>query len=142
MRCSVCIFSEPAKSEIVKAIFKGAAGKYKKYAKELIKLDEKHRGALGHRSMGKLNHVAPWPVGTSGRALKYFKKAVEIDGSFLYSRYYLGLLYFKKDKFGPAKKEFNIVLTGEPHPNETHFIAAYKEDARKYLEKIKKEEED
>ncbi|MCK4761270.1 MAG: hypothetical protein KAW12_03660 [Candidatus Aminicenantes bacterium] len=127
---------------IVKAIFKGAAGKYKKYAKELIKIDEKHEAALGYRSLGKLNDVAPWPVGTSGRALKYFKKAIKIDSSSLFAHYYLGTLYFKKDKFNLAKKEFNMVLTGQPNPGEKHFIASFKEAAQEYLEKIKKEEED
>ena len=84
---------------IIKAIFKGAAGHYKNLANELIAIDDKFDGALGYRSLGKLYEVAPWPVGSSRKALKYFQKAVEADYGVLYSHYYLGVLYFKKGNF-------------------------------------------
>jgi tetratricopeptide (TPR) repeat protein len=121
---------------ILKAIFKGAAGKYKSLARKLIELDEKYEGGLGYRSLGKLYHVAPWPVGSKNKALKWFKKAVEIDNSSLYAHYYLGLIYFDKDKYDLADKELMFVLTKEPPDYEKHFIKAYKDSAREYIQKV------
>ncbi|MCK4835554.1 MAG: tetratricopeptide repeat protein [Candidatus Aminicenantes bacterium] len=121
---------------IVRAIFKGAAGHYKHLANRLIEIDDKFDGALGYRSLGKLYEVSPWPVGSSRKALKYFKKAVDTDNSLLYSHYYLGLIYFDKGKYDLAKKEFEIVVTNSPHIGEKHFIAPYKERAQRYLTKI------
>ncbi|MCP5053428.1 MAG: hypothetical protein GY940_40055 [bacterium] len=127
---------------IFKAIFKGAAGHYKDLARQLIKLDDTYMGGIGYRSLGKLYHVAPWPVGSKNKALKWFKKALETDSSFLYTHYYLGLIYLKKDKSDLADKEFMYVLTNEPNPLETHFIQAYKESARHYIQEVAKEKQD
>jgi tetratricopeptide (TPR) repeat protein len=121
---------------IVKAIFKGAAGRYKDLANRLIVIDDAFDGALGYRSLGKFYEVAPWPAGSSRKALKYFKKAVDTDNSILYSHYYLGLLYFNKEKYDLAKKEFEIVTQKPPHIGEQHYIAAYIERARQYLSEI------
>lgn len=123
---------------IVKAIFKGAAGHYKDLCNQLIKLDDKHLGALGYRALGKFYHMAPWPVGSSGKALKYFKKAVATDNSVLGSHYYMGLIYFDKDKYDLAKKEFTFVVEKPPCDHEKHYIAPYKKEAKKYLQKIAK----
>jgi len=127
---------------IVKAIFKGAAGRYKKLARELIAVDDKHLGALGYRMMGKLYHVAPWPVGSSRKALKFFKKAVEADNTVLYSHYYLGELLFDKDKYDLAEKEFKFVVENEPASHEKHLMEAYKKEAGNYLTKIAKKKRD
>jgi len=121
---------------IFKAIFKGAAGHYKDLAKELIKLDEKHLGGLGYRSLGRLYHVAPWPVGSSKKALKYFHKAASIDKTVLESHYFLGFIYFDKDKYDIAKEEFTYVVENPPCDDEKHYIEEYKKEAEKYLQKI------
>lgn len=121
---------------IIKAVFKGAAGRYKDLANKLIKIDDKYDGALGYRSLGKLYEVAPWPVGSSRKALKCFKQAVEADNAMLYSHYYLGLLYFDKDEYNLAKREFTYVVENPPCASETHFIETYIAEARKYLKKI------
>lgn len=121
---------------ILKAIFKGAAGRYKDLANQLIEIDEKYDGALGYRSLGKLYEMAPWPVGSSRKALGCFQKAVIADNSMLYSHYYLGVLYFKKDKYDLAKREFTFVVENPPSPSETHFIELYIAEARNYLKKI------
>lgn len=123
---------------IVKAIFKGSAGHYKDLANRLIEIDDTYESALGYRSLGKLYEVAPWPVGSSRKALKYFKKAVATDPSSLYSHYYLGLLYFKKDKFDLAKKEFGMVVNNPAPVSEAYFIREYKERARGYLSKMQR----
>jgi tetratricopeptide (TPR) repeat protein len=121
---------------ILKAVLKGAAGHYKDLANQLIQIDEKYDGALGYRSLAKLYHVAPWPVGSTRKALKFFKKAVETDNAVLYSHYYLGLIYFEKDEFDLAKKEFTCVMDRPPDISEIHFIETYKNEARKFLQKI------
>jgi tetratricopeptide (TPR) repeat protein len=123
---------------IIKAVFKGAAGRYKDLANQLIKIDDKYDGALGYRSLGKLYEVAPWPVGSNRKALKCFKQAVKADPSMLYSHYYLGLLYFDKDEYDLAKREFTIVIEKSPCPSEKHFIEPYITESRKYLKKIAK----
>jgi tetratricopeptide (TPR) repeat protein len=123
---------------IVKAVFKGAAGRYKRLANQLIDLDETFMGALGYRMLGKLYLVAPWPVGSDKKALKFYKKAVETDGKALHSRYYLGFLYFDDDEYDRAAKEFRLVVESEPCDHEQHYIGAYKESARQFLDKIAK----
>jgi tetratricopeptide (TPR) repeat protein len=123
---------------IFKAIFKGAAGKYKDLARRLNELDENYRGGLGYRSLGKLYHVAPWPVGSKKKALKNFLKSIEIDNSVLYSHYYAGVIYLAQRKYALAEKEFQFVVDNEPAPNETHFFKAYKDSAQEYLDQFKK----
>jgi tetratricopeptide (TPR) repeat protein len=123
---------------IIKAIFKGAAGHYKDLCNQLIKLDEKHSGALGYRALGKLYYLAPWPVGSTKKALKNFQKAALTDGTVLNSQYYLGLIYFDKDKYDLAKKAFTFVVENPANEHEKHFIDAYKKASQKYLDKIAK----
>lgn len=123
---------------IFKAIFKGAAGHYKDLANELNEIDDKYSGGLGYRSLGRLYHVAPWPVGSSKKALKYFHKAAGINKAVLESHYFLGFIYFDKDKYEIAKEEFTYVVENPPWEGEAHFIAEYKKESKKYLEKIEK----
>lgn len=123
---------------IFKAIFKGAAGHFKDLAKELNAIDEKHLGALGHRSLGKLYYMAPWPVGSNKKALKSYQKAAQLDKTTLGAQYYIGLLYFDKDKYDLAKKAFAFVVENPPAYHEKHYIEAYKKESQKYLEKIEK----
>ncbi len=124
---------------IVKAIFKGAAGTYKDLANTLIKLDDKYLDALGYRALGKLYHAAPWPVGSSSKALKFFRKATQTYYNSLYSHYYVGVLLFKDDQYNQAEKEFKFVISASPSPSEKHIIQAYKDSAQNYLKKIAKE---
>lgn len=121
---------------IVKAIFKGAAGHYKDLCAQLNAIDEKYQGALGYRSLGKLYHVAPWPVGSKKKALINFKKAVEIDNECLYSHYYVGLLNFDKKNYDEAEKHFKFVVENDPPQYEKHMIGAYIKDSRYYLRQI------
>jgi tetratricopeptide (TPR) repeat protein len=121
---------------IVKAIFKGAAGHFKDLANQLIKLDDAYRGAMGYRMLGKFYHVAPWPVGSSKKAVKFFKKAIETDNVALYSHYYLGLLYYQDKKYDLSEKEFKSVWDNEPPDHEKHYIDTYKKMARFYVRQI------
>lgn len=118
---------------IVKAIFKGAAGHYKDLCNQLIEIDDTHLGALGYRLLGKLYHVAPWPVGSKKKALHFFQKAVETDNSVLYSHYYIGVIHFEKRNYDLAEKEFNFVRDNPANACEKHYTDAYKEKARRYL---------
>ncbi|MFC2155961.1 tetratricopeptide repeat protein [Acidobacteriota bacterium] len=123
---------------IFKTIFKGAAGHYKDLANELIKLDDKHSGNLGYRSLGRLYHMAPWPVGSSKKALKYFHKSAAINKAVLESHYFLGFIYFDKNKYDLAKEEFTYMVKNPPWDDEAHYIEEYKKESQKYLEKIEK----
>ena len=121
---------------IVKAILKGAAGHFKDLANQLIKLDAAYRGAMGYRMLGKLYHVAPWPVGSSKKAVETFKKAVETDNACLYSHYYLGLLYYQDKQYDLSEKEFQFVWDNEAPEHEKHYIDVYKKMARFYVRQI------
>ncbi len=134
--CLVSYAYHSASFGIVKAIFKGAAGHYKDLANQLIKLDDTYLGALGYRMLGKLYHVAPWPVGSSSKAVKFFKKAVETDNKTLYSHYYLGLLYYQDEEYDLSEKEFQFVWDNEPADHEKHYIETYKLMARFYVRQI------
>jgi tetratricopeptide (TPR) repeat protein len=121
---------------IVKAILKGAAGHYKDLCNELIEIDDTYLGALGYHMLGKLYHVAPWPVGSKSKALEFFQKAVKTDNTLLYSHYNLGLLYFEKRDYDRAEKEFTIVQKNTPNDCEKHYIDAYKKKAGYFLMSI------
>jgi len=123
---------------IVKAIFKGAAGHFKDLANQLIKLDDKFIGAMGYRFMGKFYFMAPWPVGSDGKALSYFKKGIAASKETLYSHYYAGVLYFEDDEYELAKKEFTFVRDNPPTADEEYYFATYKQKANEYLAKIDK----
>ena len=83
---------------VVKAILKGAAGRYKKLARKLIKTDDAYRGALGYKMMGKFYYMAPFPLGSLIKSERYYKKALEKDSSLCEPRYYLGMIYLKRKK--------------------------------------------
>ncbi|MCU0286919.1 MAG: hypothetical protein MUF15_11030 [Acidobacteria bacterium] len=121
---------------VVKAVFSGAAGHFKDLANQLIKMDEKFKGAIGYRFLGKFYHVAPWPAGSESKALKYFKKAIETDNETLYSHYFAGLLYFKDKEWDLAEKEFAFVRDNPPTNDEAYYFEAYKKSANDYLAKI------
>ncbi|MDQ1352729.1 MAG: hypothetical protein QG657_3035 [Acidobacteriota bacterium] len=121
---------------VVKAVFKGAAGHYKELCNELIKLDDKFRGAMGYRFLGKLYIVAPWPVGSDSKALKMFKKAIEKDNATLYSHYFAGELYFEDDEYELAEKEFVFVRDNTPSNDEAYYFDEYKKKTLDYLAKI------
>ena len=121
---------------VVKAIFKGAAGHFKDLANQLIKMDDKFMGAIGYRFLGKLYMVAPWPVGSKSKALKYFKKAIETDNSTLFSHYFAGVLYFKDKDYDLAEKEFNFVRDNPPTAEEAYYFDDYTKSANDYLAKI------
>ncbi|MCP5105038.1 MAG: hypothetical protein GY950_16745 [bacterium] len=123
---------------IVKAILKGAAGHYKKLCNELIAIDDKHLGALGYRMLGKLYHVAPWPVGSKKKAVQFFKKAIETDNTGLYSHYYLGLVYFQDKKYDLAEPRFQFVCDNEASGHEKHYFDVYKKMARFYVRQVKR----
>jgi len=123
---------------IVKAIFSGAAGHFKDLANQLIKLDDKFKGAMGYRFLGKFYLMAPWPVGSDSKALKYFKKGIETDNATLYSHYFAGVLYFHDKEWDPAEKEFSFVRDNPPTNDEAYYFGAYKKSADDYLAKIAK----
>lgn len=123
---------------IVKAVFKGAAGTFKDLANQLIKLDDKFKGAMGYRFLGKLYFVAPWPVGSDSKALKMFKKGIETDNATLYSHYFAGVLYFDDKEWDLAEKEFAFVRDNPPTNDEAYYFGAYKKSADDYLAKIAK----
>lgn len=123
---------------VVKAIFKGAAGHYKDLANQLNQLDDSFDQAMGHRFLGKLYFVAPWPVGSDSKALKSFKKAISIAPLALYSHYFAGLLYFEDKEYNLAAKEFAFVRDNPPTSSEDYFIEIYKKRANEYLSRIEK----
>lgn len=118
---------------IIKAVLKGAAGKYKDLANELIAIDDKYEDGMAYDFLGRLYHVSPWPVGSSKKAIKNYLKTLEIAPSRLEARYFLGVNYLDKKKFDQAKKEFELVVKNPPNRFEEHFIAAFKEDAKRKL---------
>lgn len=121
---------------IVKAVLKGTAGHYKDLAKKLIEVDDKCVGALGYRCLGRLYYSAPWPVGNTKKALKYFKKASTIASSMLEPHYWLGMLYLREKKYDLARKEFEFVSNNPPSEIETHYIKEFKKKAEKFLKEL------
>lgn len=121
---------------LMKAAFSGAAGHFKDLANQLIKMDDKYKGAMGYRFLGKFYLMAPWPVGSESKALKYFKKAIETDNATLYSHYFAGVLYFKDKEWDLAEKEFIFVRDNPPTQDEAYYFDAYKKSADEYLAKI------
>jgi len=121
---------------IAKAILKGAAGRYKKLCNQLIEIDEEYGGALGYKMMGKLYYVAPWPVGSEKKSIKFYKKALEVDNSLLEPHYYLGMIYLENKEYDLAKQEFEFVVENPPLKLEEFYIGEFKNESSKHLEEI------
>ena len=122
---------------IIRAILKGAAGHYVALAKELIAIDDTYCGASAYRCLGRLYYMAPWPMGNSKKAMKFYQKASERKPDMLEPHYWMGRIYLKKKNFEAAKKEFEFVLSNPPIELEEHFISEFKEESQKQLTRIK-----
>ncbi len=120
---------------ILQAILKGAGGKLKKLANELIAVDDAASDALGYRLLGRLYFSAPFPVGNKTKALEYFKKSVEKAPGSLFNHYWLGEAYRAKEKEKEARIEYQFVLDHPPTENEKHFSDSTREAARQRLKK-------
>ena len=122
---------------ILKAILKGAAGRYKKLSRKLIKIDDSYQGAAGYKMMGKFYYVAPFPYGSLIKAERNYKKSLEKYNGLLEAHYYLGMIYLKRKKYDIAKKEFEFVINNPPHTTEAYYIKEFKEESKKQLDKVK-----
>jgi len=118
---------------ILQAILKGAGGKLKKLAHELIEVDDTHNDALGYRMLGRFHLSAPFPVGSKTKAVEYFEKAVEKAPGSLFNHYWLGEAYRTKGKSEQARREFQFVLDHPPSENEKHFSRATQAAAQRRL---------
>lgn len=122
---------------IVTAVLKGAAGHYVALAKELIAIDDTYCGASAYRCLGRLYYMAPWPLGNSKKAMKFYQKASERNPDMLEPHYWRGMIYLKKKKYEAARKEFEFVLSNPPIKLEEHCISEFKKESQKQLNKIK-----
>lgn len=121
---------------ILKAILKGAGGKLKELAKELIEIDDSACDALGYRMLGRFYLNAPFPAGSKKKAVQYLEKAVTKAPASLFNHYWLGNAHLAREKLEDAKKEFQFVLDHPPSENEKHFFAPIKEAAQKRLREL------
>lgn len=120
----------------VKALCTGAAARYRRLAERLIRLDDRFEGALGYRSLGKYYEMAPWPVGSRRKAMTCYRKAIAAAPGSLHAHFLLGAMHQRCGEREQARREMAFVAENPPHPSETHFINAYKEEARIQLERI------
>jgi type IV pilus assembly protein PilF len=58
--------------------------------------------------------VASFADGNMENAVNYFRKSLEIEPSFLESRYWLGQCYIKLNNLDEAKAQFQIIITTAP----------------------------
>ncbi|MBD3271870.1 MAG: tetratricopeptide repeat protein [Elusimicrobia bacterium] len=118
---------------IVTAVLKGAAGLYKKLARELIAVDDTYRDACGYLCLGRLYYSAPWPVGSKKKACDAFIMACKKSNQAVFPHYWLAKTYqaLTDEKY---VKEFEIVLSLKPSAYEAHFIDACIEEAKKQLD--------
>ncbi|MFH1283303.1 MAG: hypothetical protein ABII27_06525 [bacterium] len=123
---------------IVKAIFSGAAKKFKKNAKLLIDNAPEQMGALGYRHMGIFYLAAPFPIGSASKAAKYMQKALSLDSKYLQNHYYFGLALYRLEKYKDAKREFDYVIQNPPQVYEKHCNEAFMEESKRFIELIKR----
>lgn len=126
---------------IIKAILTGAAGHYKKLARELIEIDDTYRNAHGYKSLGRFYYMAPFPMGSKKKTKLYYEKVLEVVPDLLEPHYWIGMTYLKKDKYNLAKKEFEYVINNPPNEGEKHFIVEFKREAEKQLDLIIEKEQ-
>ena len=81
--------------------------------------------------------MAPWPVGSSTKALTFYQKAVRKSPKMLEPHYWLGMTYLDRKKYELAKKEFEFVLNNPPMQLEKHLISEFKKESKKQLNKIR-----
>ena len=124
---------------ILKAIFKGAADKYKKNANALIIKFPKADDALGEIYLGCFYVVAPWPMSNRKKARKHFENALKLAPKSIRSHYYVGLQAFIDNEYKTAKKEFDFVIDNPCTRNsEYDYCGFMKKEAEKGLVKIDK----
>lgn len=121
---------------IVTAILKGAGGKLKKLANEIIAVDDTYLDAVGYRLLGRLYFSAPFPVGSKKKALEYFQKSVERAPGSLFNHYWLGEGYIAREKIEEGRKEFQFVLDHPPTETEKHFSETTKQAAQRRLREL------
>lgn len=98
---------------IIKAIYKGAADRYKENARKLIDHHPNADDALGHIYMGGFYLAAPWPLSSRSKAKKQFESALKLAPHSVRAHYYAGLLALLEKNTDTAQKELEFVLN---HP--------------------------
>ena len=82
------------------------------------------------------------------KALKYYKKAIEIDPNFFYAYYNLGNFYLKYNQLSKAKSSYEKALEIDPNNKiiqmileEWDYISSdkYRKERKKMEEKLSKE---
>jgi tetratricopeptide (TPR) repeat protein len=124
---------------ILKALFAGAADKYKANAQALINTSPKADNAVGHVYMGAFYMVAPWPMSDAKKSREHFEKAAELAPSSLRNKHYVALQNFKDGRLDEAKAGWQAVLDGRcKSGSEVDFCGFVKKQAKEGLAAIAK----
>lgn len=86
---------------IFKAIIEGAADRYKKNAKDIMKLDKRYDDATGLVFMASFYSGAPWPMRDDDDAIEWVNKALKLKKS-KRNLYYAGVIHHRAEKYKEA----------------------------------------
>ncbi len=118
---------------IVKAVLKGAAGKYLALADELNGLDETWMSGGGHRAMGRFYREAPWPKRNLKKSIQSFERAIEIGPKRQENKLHLALALADNGDEDQALNLLKKVAKSKPEPAEAHFHKALVDYAKQKI---------
>jgi tetratricopeptide (TPR) repeat protein len=129
------MFSSSAKG-IIKQALTGAGTKYLAIAKELYKYPE-FDGAVGCAFLGGFYAVAPWPVGSKGKAAKYLGEGAQRWPT-RRNLYYVGVISYQTGEYGKAVHYFRrsmlTPISREPTSTEVDIADFLLEQAKRGLD--------
>lgn len=124
---------------IIKAARKGIAGKVKKYAEQLYRIDKKFENYFASLVLGRLHFKTPkipfilnWP--DLDKSQKYLEEVVKNDPRSLWAKYFLADTLYELGKIEKAKFYYNQVKNAVPRRN--YFLEDIKAQ-RKCIERLK-----
>jgi hypothetical protein len=103
---------EASSQGIVEAILRGAAGRYRRNARELIERHPRYENGGGYLLLGSFYFVAPWPLADETKGLALLEQAVAVAARSRRNRYFAGVGAFRTGDFARAAAHLAAVADG------------------------------
>lgn len=114
---------------IVKALFQGLDGKFRKYCQQAIEIDPAHDGAAPLRAMGRFYAKLPFPKQDLRRSRELLEEAIKLAPERFLSRLYLAETLVALGRPEEALPQLEWVLKSKASPDERADRARYVEQA-------------
>jgi tetratricopeptide (TPR) repeat protein len=107
----------------------------KAHTRRALELKPDHAPAL--HMMGMIMEELPWFLGgDADAALRYLKRAIAADPSYIHARLNLAKAYIKRGALNEARRELSIILDQEPSASLSPSDRHYREEATTLLHSL------